>query len=294
MLFNYSEENPELIKKYSLIAFLIVVSLSSVFTQDLKNNSTYKPPLFIFELAGHFNVPVFDTRGDLPDFFTFKNYGLVYGIGFHFNVKYAANKKGTLFPYFSFGFCQLQNDDNSSAYLDSNIIKNGYPLSGNTTYGNRINGTSILALRIMHVGLGLQYYFSSSHRLLPYAGAEIDYNNIWGFYEQTPTTVAGSAPGGKTYFQINNASRVGLGVDLGMDYRITKNLGFVLGTKFKIANLFGKSSDKTNPASETPGDLNKMNLLDKSAPELNSNLSNSRNISYFEFYIGFSVFTGSR
>ena len=74
-----------------------------------------------------------------------------------------------------------------------------------------------------------------------------------------------------------------------MDYRITKYLGFVFGTKLKIDNLFGKTSDYTNP-----GDINKMNLLDKAAPNLNSNLSSSRNINYFEFYIGFSVFAGTR
>ena len=152
-----------------------------------------------------------------------------------------------------------------------------------------MNGNSILALRIIHLGLGAQYYFSSKHPLLPFIGAELDYNFIWGFYEQTPTVVAGNAPGGKTYFTINNTTRIGAGIDLGMDYRITKYLGFVFGTKFKIANLFGKTSDYTNP-----GDINKMNLLDKAAPNLNLNLSSSRNINYFEFYIGFSVFAGTR
>jgi outer membrane protein W len=231
-------------------------------------------------------VPVFDTRGDLQDFFTFKDFGLVYGIGFHFNVKYAANKKASIFPYLSFGFCQLQNDDNENAYIDSNIIR-GYPLPGNQTYGNKVNGNSILALRIIHLGLGAQYYFSSKHQLLPFIGAEIDYNSIWGFYEQTPTVVTGNAPAGKTYFTINNTTRIGVGIDAGLDYRITKNLGFVFGTKFKIANLFGKNSESSN-------DINKMNLLDKAATNLNSNLSTSRNINYFEFYIGFSVFAGSR
>lgn len=198
-------------------------------------------------------------------------------------------KKGTIFPYLSLGFCQLQNDDNANVYIDSNIIRNGYPLPGNQTYGNKANGNSILALRIFHIGFGAQYYFSSKHHLLPYVGAEFDYNFIWGFYEQTPTVVAGNAPGGKTYFTINNTTRIGVGIDAGFDYRITKNLGFVFGTKFKIANLFGKSSEATNPA-----DVNKMNLLDKSAPELNSNLISSRDINYFEFYIGFSIFAGSR
>ncbi len=248
----------------------------------------------IFELAGHFNVPVFDARGELQDFFTFKNYGLVHGIGFHFNAKYSANKQGTLYPFITAGFCQLQNSDDSKAYLDSNAIRYGYPLPGNLTYGNPVNGNSILALRIIDLGIGVQYYFSTKHTLLPYAGIEFDYNFIWGFYEQTLTVVSGNAPGGKTDFNINNTTRLGVGIDLGLDYRVTKHLGFNFGTKFKIANLLGKNSGKTNPSTDTPGDLNKMNLLDKAAPELNSNLSSSRNLTYFEFYIGFSVFAWNR
>jgi hypothetical protein len=239
-------------------------------------------------------VPVFQARGDLQDFFTFKDFGLVYGIGFHLNVKYAANKKGTLYPYFTGGFCQLQNDDFTKAYIDSNVIANGYPLSGNQTYNNAVEGSSILAVRIIHAGLGLQYYFSSKHILLPFVGFEIDYNYIWGFYSQEPTQVIGNEGKHKTQFNINPAQRVGIGIDIGTDYRISQNLGFVFGTKFKIANLFGKSSEKTSPASVSPNDKNKINILDKAATDLNSNLNTSRNISYFELYLGFSVFAGKK
>jgi hypothetical protein len=245
----------------------------------------YKPPAFIFELCGQFNVPVGNARGNyVSDFFQYKNYGLVYGVGFHFIVKYAANKKGTLYPYLSFGFVQLQNDDPNNAFIDSNIINNGYPLQGNQTYQSK-PGNSLLAIRDIHLGLGLLYYFSSTKSVLPFGGFEIDYNNIWGYYEQ----VLGFDNSNKTIFNINRASRVGIGIDAGMDYRISQNLGFVFGAKFKVANLFGKASDKTNPTEKYS-----INLLDKTAPDLNSNLSSSRNITYFQLYLGFSVFAGKK
>ena len=217
----------------------------------------------------------------------------MYGVGFHFNAKYAANKKGNLYPYFTGGFVQLQNDEPDNSYIDSNIIANGYPLPGNLLY-NKTSGTSILALRVIHAGLGLQYLLNSRGSFLPFAGIEVNYSYIWGYYQQEPTAVLGNEGIHKTIFDIKPATRGGIGIDIGVDYRISQNYGFVLGAKYKISNLLGKSSERTLPAGQNPGDINSMNLLDKSAPGINTNLSQSRNISYLQFYLGFSVFVGKK
>jgi hypothetical protein len=275
----------------------LLTAISGIFNYSFSQNNNlkyeYHSPRFIFELGGEFNVPVGQARGNLADFFKFQNYGLVYGVGFHFNVKYAANKKANLYPYFTGGFVQLQNDEPDNSYIDSNVIANGYPLPGSLIYSST-PGTSILALRNIHAGLGLQYVFNSRRSLIPFAGVEVNYNYIWGFYQQIPRVVPGNEGIHKTIFDIKPASRVGIGIDIGLDYRISASYGFVFGAKYKIANLFGKTSERTQPASQNPGDKNAMNLLDKSAPDINSNLSQSRNISYLQFYIGFSVFAGKR
>ena len=255
---------------------------------------TFLPPRFIFELSGSFNVPIGSARGDIIDFFNFKNYGLVNGIGFHFNIKYAANKSASLYPYITIGFSQLQNDDRERTYIDSNIISNGYPLPGNNTFAGTFSGLSLLVLRDMYAGIGLQYILNTKHKILPYAGIEINYHRISGFYEQTPGAVLGNEPAALRTFTINSASRFGAGIDVGADFRIAKNLGFLFGAQYKIANLLGRESLPTKPASENPSDLNTINLLDKAAPELNSHLSQDRNISYLQFYVGFTVFAGKR
>ena len=90
----------------------------------------------------------------------------------------------------------------------------------------------------------------------------------------------------QTTFNINSTSRVGIGISAGADYRISQNLGFVLGIKYKFDNLFGKQSEKTT-------EKNTLNLLDKASENLNSNLNKSRNIEYFEIYLGFVVFAGA-
>ncbi len=126
------------------------------------------------------------------------------------------------------------------------------------------------------------------HTLVPFVGIEADYNFLWGFYEQEPRLVDGPEGIHKSTFPINSTTRIGIGIDVGTDFRIAQNLGFVFGAKYSIANLFGKKS-----AATLAGD-NSMNLLDQAATGLNTNLSSDRNISYLQFYIGFSVFLGKR
>jgi hypothetical protein len=265
-----------------------------IYSQKVDSSLTYKPPRVVLEFGGAFNYPVQDAFGSVGDFFKFQNYGAVYGIGFHLNLKYCANKKGKFFPYITIGFVQLQNEDNTHAFIDSNNISSGYPLPGTQMYNLTSAAVpSILILRDFYAGLGLQYIFNTNKSLIPFIGFEIDYHRLWGLYTQQPGTVVGNNTANEVTFSINPASRVGIGADVGFDLRITKNLGFMFGTKYKIANLFGKQSQRTQPVNgNNTGDLNTMNLLDKADTGLNINLNKSRNIAYLQFYLGFAVFIG--
>jgi hypothetical protein len=275
----------------SLLFVFSLLSVRAVFTQESHLKPNFTPPRIILEVSGSFELPVQDTYGHLKDFFTFKNYGLVHGVGFHFNAKYGVNKKATLYPFISLGFAQLQNNDFGIAYIDSNNLTSGYPLPGSLSY-HSTPGSSILILRNLYAGIGLQYYFISNKPIMPYAGIEVDYNYLWGYYTQTPNSAAGPNSSIQQTFNIKPATRLGIGAEVGFDYRISKNLGFLFGTRYKFANLFGKKSEYTEPVTVDPGAANNMNLLDKSAPELNANLNKSRNITYLEFYLGFTLFLG--
>jgi Outer membrane protein beta-barrel domain len=267
-----------------LIGIFILQKSCSAQEPDTKTH--YKAPKFIFEVCGAFDDPTGSSSGNVRDFFTFDNYGCTYGLGFQFNIKYAANNKAFLYPFITGGFTQLQNDDHNSAYIDSNKITGGYPLSSNTQY-NSTPGTSLIIFRNFYAGAGLQYYFSSKGHFLPFAGLELLYNYIWGYYIQNPAIVEGNDPGGQTTFNINGASRFGFGINLGTEYRISKHLGFVLGANYRLTNLLGKQSERSN-------DINTMNLLDKEDLNLNAKLNKSRNIEHLEFYLGFAIFAGTR
>ncbi len=263
--------------------FLFLFALYNI---SYSQSNLYKEPKFIFELSGSFETPVFDASGDVKDFFEFKNYGTVYGIGFHFKMKFGIKKHSGWYPYITGGFRQLQNDDYNNAFIDSNNISYGYPLQGSQTY-NPTTGSGVLFIRDASAGAGVQYMFGTRHSIIPYLGFEINYHKIWGAYVQKPNAPLGNNSSDMTTFDINSASRLGIGADVGFDYRVTKNLGFVFGTSFHWSNVLGKKSERTDVSEK-----NKMNLLDKSAPELNSLLNKSRNLTYFEFYIGFVLFTG--
>jgi outer membrane protein W len=260
----------------------------SSYSQKADSSSTYKTPRAVIEFGGAFDYPVQDAFGTVGEFFKFQNYGTVYGIGPHLNVKFCADKKGKFFPYITIGFVQLQNDDYTNAFIDSNNISNGYPLPVSQMYNlTSAAAPSVLILRDFYAGLGLQYVFISNRSVIPFIGFEIDYHLLWGLYTQHPGAVAGNNSTGQVTFSINPASRVGIGADAGFDLRIAQNLGFMFGIKYKFANLLGKQSERTQSS-----DLNTMNLLDKADTGLNTNLNKNRNIAYFQFYLGFAVFIG--
>jgi len=275
-------------RKVLIFYIILIVSFSAhtVFSQIPETKKPYKAPEFIFELCGAFDDPTGSSKGDVKDFFNFNGYGLTYGLGFHFNMKYAADKNAKLYPFISAGFTQLQNNDDEKSYIDSNKITGGFPLPNNLMY-NSTPGKSLLFIRNFFAGAGLQYYFSSKSNIIPFAGLELTYNYIWGSYVQNPRIAAGNGPAGQTTFNINGESRFGFGVNLGAELRVNKYIGFVSGVNYKFSNLLGKSSERTS-------EPNTIGLLDKADTKLNSNFNSSRNIEHMEFYLGFVLFAGSK
>ncbi len=271
-------------RKLLLISFLLI-SVQILLSQEPDTRQVFKSPKLILEFSGSFNLPTGSANGSIGDFFRFENYGTTYGLGFHLNIKYKANRKGTLYPYINIGMTQLQNDDNEKSYIDSNVIGGYYPLPGSEVY-TPTPGSSLLIIRSIYAGAGMVYSFNSASRFNPFAGAELSYSRIWGYYVQTPRIIAGSNPAGQTTFNINTASRFGFAVNLGSNYRITRSLGFVFGVKYRLENMLGKKSEISN-------EKYTINLLDMADENLNGNLNRSRNIEYLEFYLGFAVFMGT-
>jgi opacity protein-like surface antigen len=219
--------------------------------------------------------------GNMPGFFNFSSYGVKTGIiGSQINVKLSADKKGRIRPYLSLGYALFYGKDNSTAYIDSNILNIGYPLTGSRLY-NTIPGSSKLYMHIFNAGAGFEYAFMNKTRWTPHLEAEADLNMIFGTYRQTPYNA------GETSFTIKNAIRFGFGAGGGVQLRLTKAFGLSFTAKYKFANLLGKQSERTT-------EQNKMELLDKADTSINGNLGKNRHIQYIEVMLGASFYIGKK
>ena len=270
-----------------LVFLTILIFNFSSFGQIKYTSTKWKSPLLTIEVAGSYNLPIQESKGELGEFFRFKSYGTSIGWGAQFNFKFGLGDKGTYRPYVFLGYSQLFGSSDDSAFIGTNYIQNGYPLKGSALY-TATKGESAIIMRIPYAGLGFEYAFTEVDRkkrqYIPFIGTEFFLSVITGKYRQTSDNVPLNA-GVETPYIIKPDVRFGLGIGAGMDIRFTKGFGMVFGFKYKHSNLIGKTSDFLL-------EENKMNLLDKADTELNTNLKENRNLAFFEFYLGASFFVG--
>ena len=276
------------IKKFILFSVIVLFSTPQLTYSQVKTYTTkkFKPPIVTVEVLFSYAQPLPNLYSDMAHFFQFTGYGVKYGLGSQINVKLSADKKGTLKPYLSLGYSLFMGKDNGTAYIDSNIIKNGYTLPGSLQF-NSTGGTSKMFINDFLVGAGFEYDFVNKTKWTPYLGADLDMNVLFGTYRQDPNQTVGNNTVGEVSYTIKQAVRFGFGVGGGINFRISPAFGFAFSTKYKFANLLGKSSS-------TVYEENKMGLLDKSSLDLNSMLSKSRNIDYLEFMIGAAFYIGRK
>jgi hypothetical protein len=268
-------------KNFKMILLLLVFGVPSFVNSQVVYSKKFKPPQVNIELLFSYSQPLPNMYGTISDFFAFKNYGVKNGLpGAQINVKLSADKKGRILPYLSLAYALFYGRDNGTAFIDSNIINSGYPLPGSTLY-NTVSGSSKIYIHNFSAGLGFSYAFTNKTRWTPHLDAEADLNILFGTYRQTPYNAA------EVSFTIKNAVRFGFGVGAGIQVRLSKAFGLALTTKYKFANILGKSS-------ETLHEQNKMTLLDKANTGINSYLSKDRQIQYIEMMLGVSFYIGRK
>lgn len=250
----------------------------NLFSQIYYGTKKFKPAALTIEHLLIYEQPLPNLYSKISDFFSFKGYGVKYGFGTQINLKLATNKKGTIRPYLSLGYSLFLGNDNGTAYIDSNVINNGFPL--NKTYSG-VPGYSKMYLHNITTGIGIEYAFLNKTRWIPFLDIEIDFNILMGTYRQTPNGLS------TVSFTIKPAVRFGAALGGGLQVRITKVFGLVFSTKFKYANLIGKSSEFVT-------EQNKMKILDKSATNLNSSLSKDRHIMYIDLMLGVAYYIGKK
>lgn len=281
------------ITKFTVLFLLLsFITFNSLDAQVKTTSKNWKSPTFTIEIAPYVTIPLQEAKGNsIGEFFQFKNYGTNIGFGTAFNFKFGLGKQGQYRPYITLGYTQLQRKNNSNIFIDSNIIKGVYPFLGTRiTYdpNNIISGKSELFIRIPYIGAGFEYAITTVDKnkrmWYPFFGVEFLASLITGVYRQTSANVPIQA-NIETAFTIKSDLRIGLGAGLGATVRFGKSAGITFGAKYKLFNMIGKKSDQLV-------EENKMNLLDKTATDLNGNISKDRNIGAVEFYLAATIFMG--
>ncbi len=273
---------PKITILFFVALFLLLSNVSN--SQVTYTSSKLKPAAFIIEWDFSFNQPLPNAYGDLGDMFTFKNYGLKFGVGSHINMKLSTDKKGRIRPYVSLGYDLLMNNNGNQAYIGANTT-NAYPFTGDST-GSPVPGTSKIWMHVFNAALGFEYAFTNKTKWTPYLNLDLGLNMIFGTYKQTPNSVPVNTVPGEIAFTIKQAARFGGSIGAGVDGRVTRFFGVAAGFRYRLANLTKSSSLST--------DLNKFELNDAADASLNNNLTSGRTIGYLTFYLGAAFYIGKK
>lgn len=248
----------------TLIAVLVII-----FAVNGIKAQTYAVPKWNIHLHGGYTTTLPDLKGTFPtDLESGKNptpYFVNNGFNFGADLKYYVDKKSTFGIMLALTYSMLSSGNVGVSNLDSNSILG----IGSGTWKSDMN--------IFTIGVGAEYDFAPKRPANPFVNVQFTTNII----------------GGKTKFDksggfvdsydrsMTSAVRFGATFGAGVDVKLSKSVGVVIGGRYAFANLFGK--DSTANTSTSYG------LNDKETPTMKS-----RKMAYLQFYAGVSLYFGMK
>jgi hypothetical protein len=277
-------------RKFTLLILVAFFITGTSYSQQVLTTANKKPFITI-ETSGSFELPIMDLKASngIGGFYKFTDYGTSTGYGTALNLKFSVYTAKTtqLRTYLTIGYSQFVNDESKAyVYSKSGWLNIGYPYeqTPGTKYVWPVRdtaGISNMRMNIPYVSAGCELGVYTDRRFRSSFSFGIDYvfSVIFGKYYQT---INGQT---ETFTTLNSNLRMGLGLNTTYSYKFSDVVGFHVGTRFVLPNLFGKASEISDNDAGTY-------LLDKANSSLNSNLSSSRNLGYFKFFGGLSLFLG--
>lgn len=223
---------------------------------SLNNSTTFSQPQIKVHVTGGYNLPLPDLKGDLNTLADSNTYMIKQGFNFGADAKYYLGKKRNVGITLGLGYQMFSNSSDSSTATGLKNVKN--------------------KLNAFTVGLGVEYNFMPKGKTQPFLGAEFTGHFFSGDFEATSGTTTTKAT-------LKSASRFGIAVGGGLDFKLSKSVGAIVGAKYHLGNLIGKAYDSTGLGSNEYA-------LDDKEHTMNGATMKSRNISYLQFYAGVSFF----
>jgi opacity protein-like surface antigen len=244
----------------TLIAILVII-----FAVNGLKAQTYPVPKFNFHvMAGYtFCLPNLSSKVDFPGDPAANPtpYFIKNGFNFGADAKYYVDRKSTFGVMASLTYSMLSS---------GNTV-----VTGNPTWGS---GTFKTDMNIFTFGIGAEYDFAPKRPANPFVNVQFTTNMFSGKSSFVSTD---PAPNSSFNLDMTAAVRFGAMFGAGVDVKLSKNLGIVIGGRYAFANLFGK--DSTASSSTNYGLNDKENSVTGKL---------SRKIAYLQFYAGMSFYFG--
>lgn len=248
----------------TLIAILVII-----FAVNGIKAQTYPVHKFSFHVHGGYTLTLPDLKGDFPaDLKSGKNptpYFVKNGFNFGADGKYYVDKKRTFGIMLSLTYTMLSSGDIGVTALDTN-----------TQLGIG-TGTWRANMNIFTIGVGAEYDFAPKRPANPFVNVQFTTNIIGG---KTKFDASGGSVASYSK-DMTSAVRFGAMFGAGVDVKLSRSVGVLIGGRYAFANLFGK--DSTAGTSTTYG------LNDKETTTMKS-----RKMAYLQFYAGMSFYFGMK
>ena len=249
-------------KTNTLIAILVII-----FAITGLKAQTYPVPKYNFHVHGGYTYCLPDLKGDYPaDLNSGKNpppYFIKNGFNVGVDGKYYIDKKSTFGIMLSLTYSLLRSGN----------IAVADPIYGTGTFNTDMN--------IFTIGAGVEYDFAPKRPANPFVNAQFTTNIFSGNTEFAATS--GEVVSSKR--SLTAATRFGAMFGAGVDVKLSKNIGIVLGGRYAFANLFGKQTGSTSGTSTTAYDLDDQEITV-------GTVHKSRKIAYLQFFAGASFYFG--
>ncbi|MBS1551610.1 MAG: hypothetical protein JST15_06040 [Bacteroidetes bacterium] len=255
-----------------LLLFIFILASVSAFAQ----------PKLTFHLTGGFGSPLGDFKTAVPsttplaesnradaDYFPYNTKTL---INFGADGKLAFGKKGNARVVLGLTYNMFSNNTDAIFRINSN---NDLAV---TSFKPKVN--------IFSVYLGGEWAFMPKGKINPFIGAGLAGNFFSGKFEfGREVRVKGAQRTGP--MDMKSETRIGIILDGGIDFMLSKNIGAVVGVKYHMINPIGKGAD--DPTEVGP---NEIDLGDQEHTEDGKTFA-ARSISSINGYAGLSFYFGA-
>ncbi|MBI5404236.1 MAG: hypothetical protein HY959_12630 [Ignavibacteriae bacterium] len=270
-----------------ILLLCFIIPAGQIFSQELSPQKKAKPFIEI-NVSGGYNYSLFDLKGsgDLRSFWSLSDYAMGSGFGTNANIKLGvfASRMLQLKIKMELSYSHFSNSD-SRAYsvgpVDMGWPNKTFPNINTPYYPRDTAGVSSLRLNMPGMGFGLEcsVFTDRDNKSAFNFGLDLMATLITG---RAHETIQNS---NESYVTINPSLRFGVGLNSSYSYRFEDWVGFHVGTKFTLPNIFSKSSEMTDQAGY-------ISLLDDSNTALNPLLKTKRIIGFMQLFAGITFYMG--